>query len=346
VAAGHDFYSFRHNVDSTGEHKCFSSAHCDDGLIADRTNDWNVYRANSGSLWSQYEVDKSKCNLNIGVEYVGSQEACQAVAAAAGHDFYSYRHNEDSTGEHKCFSSADCDDGLIADRTNDWRIYRRVTRYTLDGCGSDGSDTFPLTGYDDPDATSDVRCCSMDGSTGASQGFAGGEDYFRPGETTPHSTGCMFGKTFLEAQAICAAADNMRLCAPHEIESTCGSGCWHNHAAVWVDTPTVGVTIDGCSTDNANSNPSGYPGSDDSNALIPSAQKTIDDTAAVRCCSYDGGSCASTVAGACNDAVTFVEAQRLCSEDQQRLCSAEEMDTCCGTGCWYNHFSTWTLSGL
>jgi hypothetical protein len=216
-----------------------------------------------------------------------------------------------------------------------------LTRYTIDGCGSDNSAEYPFMPLTAHDGVADVRCCSTDGSSGASQNFEGGEDYLRDGAV--HSTGCMFGKTFVEARAICAAAD-MRLCAPHEIEVTCGTGCWHNHNAVWVDVPTVGVTVDGCSSDNSNDSPDQYPGSDDSQALIPTAQKTIADTAAVRCCSYDGSSCASTVAGECNDAVTFVEAQRLCSEDQSRLCTDSEMDTCCGTGCWYNHFSVWTSS--
>jgi hypothetical protein len=220
-----------------------------------------------------------------------------------------------------------------------------LTRYAMDGCGTDNNGEYPFTALAPEDGTADVRCCSMDGGSGASQGFAGGEDYFRPGESSPHSTGCMFGKTFLEARAICAAAD-MRLCAPHEIEVTCGTGCWHNHNRVWVETPTVGVTVDGCSTDNSNHSPDQYPGSDDSQALIPSAQKTIEDTAAVRCCAYNGDSCASTVQGDCNDAVSFVDAQILCSQDEKRLCTDDEMNTCCGTGCWYNHFSVWTSSGL
>jgi hypothetical protein len=47
-ANGHDWYSFRHNEanngECNGEHKCFSSSHCDDALLGDRTNEWNIYR--------------------------------------------------------------------------------------------------------------------------------------------------------------------------------------------------------------------------------------------------------------------------------------------------------------
>ena len=86
---GHEFYSYRHNADTSGDnegqHKCFSSSHCDDGLIGDRTNDWNIYRSNAGSLWSQHEVDRSKCNNNVDVQLVSSQADCQQVAEQNEH---------------------------------------------------------------------------------------------------------------------------------------------------------------------------------------------------------------------------------------------------------------------
>jgi len=78
-------------------------------------------------LWGQTFIDRTKCNLNIGVQYVNSQHECQAVAQAAGHEFYSFRHNANDNG-HKCFSSQNCDDEnglLLGDRTNEWRVYRR-----------------------------------------------------------------------------------------------------------------------------------------------------------------------------------------------------------------------------
>jgi hypothetical protein len=27
----------------------------------------------------------------------------------------------------------------------------------------------------------------------------------------------------------------MRICTTDEMESCCGTGCWHNHNAIWVD---------------------------------------------------------------------------------------------------------------
>jgi len=85
-----------------------------------------IYQINQ-QYWSQTFVDRTKCNLNIDMQYVASQLECQEVAVAAGHDFYSFRHNAESQG-HKCFSSQNCDDEnglLLGDRTNEWRVYRR-----------------------------------------------------------------------------------------------------------------------------------------------------------------------------------------------------------------------------
>ena len=64
-------------------------------------------------------------------------------------------------------------------------------------------------------------------------------------------------------------------------------------------------------------------------------------TGAVRCCSYDGGSCESETIGCFT--LTFSEAQQKCSEFGMRLCTVEELNTniCCSSGCsfeimkWY-----------
>lgn len=358
VANGHDWYSFRHNIatnnECNGRHKCFSSSHCDNGLIGDRVNDWKIYKNRPSILVAEdtkcphLHQDRLFRSPDAGSNDITLAECYDLCDSTDGCNHYSWGAHEGGFVCMGCTSltNAQGHDGFTA------YDMPGLTRYTLDGCGADGADLLPLTGSADPAATADVRCCSLDGSSGVSQDFEGGEDYFRPGATSPHSTGCAFGRTFLEARGLCDAR-GMRLCRPHEVDVTCGSGCWHNHNAVWVDVPTVGVTIDGCSTDNSNHSPDQYPGSDDSQALIPSSQKEIGDTAAVRCCSYDGSDCESNngdadgVGGAgCNDAVSFVDAQRICSEVSKRLCSADEMDTCCGTGCWYNHFGVWTSSGL
>jgi len=80
------------------------------------------------SGWGQWEVDNSKCNRNENLVCVDSHEECEGVAIANGHDWYSFRHNiatnTECNGRHKCFSSSHCDDGLIGDRTNEWKIYK------------------------------------------------------------------------------------------------------------------------------------------------------------------------------------------------------------------------------
>jgi hypothetical protein len=65
--------------------------------------------------------ERVKCNDNVNLEYVADQEACQQLAVANGHPFYSFRHNGESQG-HKCMSSAHCDDHMTG-RTNEWHIY-------------------------------------------------------------------------------------------------------------------------------------------------------------------------------------------------------------------------------
>ena len=77
--------------------------------------------------WNQFAIDRSKCNYNEGVIFVGSQAECEAHAIANGDPYYSFRHNANDDG-HKCFSSSHCDDGLIGDRTNEWNIYQAQPR--------------------------------------------------------------------------------------------------------------------------------------------------------------------------------------------------------------------------
>lgn len=108
-----------------------------------------------------------------------------------------------------------------------------------------------------------------------------------------------------------------------------------------------GSTVDGCARNNRNAH---GPDSDfvragdQSGALIEPALLEPDDTAAVRCCSNDGSSCVSFVDAVCHDVVTFREAKRICSEAGMRLCSHGEMETCCGTGCNFDHYAVWTSS--
>jgi hypothetical protein len=124
--------------------------------------------------WNQFAVDNSKCNYNEGVYYVQSQAECEAGAVAAGHPYYSFRHNANDEG-HKCFSSAHCDDGLIGDRTNDWNIYQKLPQCPagweqvgdhgadIGGCGLQGcGERYDISNEEDCAA----RCDEMDGCQG------------------------------------------------------------------------------------------------------------------------------------------------------------------------------------
>lgn len=79
----------------------------------------------------------------------------------------------------------------------------------------------------------DVRCCSIDGETCQSQNFEGGVDFQTPNDSGIHH-GCYFGVTYQEAMGVCHNA-GMRICTADEVQACCGTGCWHNHHAIWVD---------------------------------------------------------------------------------------------------------------
>jgi hypothetical protein len=105
-----------------------------------------------------------------------------------------------------------------------------------------------------------------------------------------------------------------------------------------------GATVDGCSSDNANSRD--YMG-DQTRQAIPLVVHGADETAAVRCCSHDGSSCESQVQGVCHDVATFHDANAICAQANMRLCSQAEMGSgvCCNSGCWFNHFASWISDG-
>jgi len=105
--------------------------------------------------------------------------------------------------------------------------------YTVDGC-SNSDDGHPLTFVRDVDGTADVRCCSIDGSTCQSQDFEGGVDFVTPNGGL--HTQCYFGVRYQEAMQVCHNA-GMRICSTDEMDTCCGTGCWHNHNAIWVNVP-------------------------------------------------------------------------------------------------------------
>jgi hypothetical protein len=105
--------------------------------------------------------------------------------------------------------------------------------YTVDGCSTSGDDgEHPLTFVRDVDGTADVRCCSIDGSTCQSQDFEGGVDFDTPNGGV--HTQCYFGVTYQKAMEVCHAAGK-RICTTDEMDTCCGTGCWHNHNAIWVN---------------------------------------------------------------------------------------------------------------
>ena len=69
-------------------------------------------------------------------------------------------------------------------------------------------------------------------------------------------------------------------------------------------------------------------------------------TGAVRCCSYDGGSCESRIPK-CNPLKTFSNAKQECSEFGMRLCSEEELasNICCYAGCGFDEELAWYTKG-
>jgi len=108
--------------------------------------------------------------------------------------------------------------------------------YTVDGCQSSGQEgEHPLTFVRDVDGTADVRCCSIDGDTCQSQDFEGGVEFATP--TGGTHNGCYFGVTYQEAMTVCHNAGK-RICSTTEMESCCGTGCWHNEHAIWVNLAT------------------------------------------------------------------------------------------------------------
>ena len=68
-------------------------------------------------------------------------------------------------------------------------------------------------------------------------------------------------------------------------------------------------------------------------------------TGAVRCCSYDGGSCETETIGCFT--LTFSEAQQKCSDLGMRLCTKKELASkiCCGTGCGFDIELVWSTKG-
>jgi hypothetical protein len=117
--------------------------------------------------------------------------------------------------------------------------------YTVDGCSTSNAEAGenPLTFVRAVEGTADVRCCSIDGNECQSKDFEGGVDFLTPHGDT--HTSCYFDVTYQEAMRVCHAAGK-RICTNEEMQADtcCGTGCWHDHHAIWVDSgavPTVDI---------------------------------------------------------------------------------------------------------
>jgi len=95
-----------------------------------------VVGGGDATMWEQHGGDHSKCNKNVDVQYVSSQMECQQVASAAGHAYYSFRHNALASkqsqlhgGDHACMSSATCEN--LTGRTNEWNMYVATHYYAV-----------------------------------------------------------------------------------------------------------------------------------------------------------------------------------------------------------------------
>merc|ERR1719443_550983 len=278
-----------------------------------------IDRPSTPDLWGRHmeELGELKCNNNVDLVYVASQAECQAVAVTAGHPFYSYRHNGEGDGRHKCMSSAHCDSPLD-NRGNDWAVYVS------------------------PDHTVCQVLHNQDIVAGTFAHY--GAD--RMGAAASDA----------ECSALCTASPE---CTAWVRQPSSGN-CWLTRQSVPVfeaDTDrntglrcaaTLGATSDGCPADNSNTgNYNDGPVGDMSGELIPfSVSQSEADTASVRCCSADGAQCESaSLQGGCPALLekTFAEAHQVCAANGMRLCTRAEMDanTCCGTGCWFNHHAVW-----
>jgi len=117
---------------------------------------------------------------------------------------------------------------------------RRETGSTSDGCLSSNyrEGENPTTLNLSPTVTAAVRCCAHDGSSCQTQDLPDGvfaQVLNMEGNPVGSTQNCVLDATFAQAQSICARAGR-RLCTVAELNSEvcCGTGCWHDHRAIWV----------------------------------------------------------------------------------------------------------------
>lgn len=118
-----------------------------------------------------------------------------------------------------------------------------LTGTTSDGCLTSNFENGenPTTAHNDPSATAAIRCCSMDGSSCQTQDLPGShmqQIFGIDGVYVGEDQTCINSLTFSEAQDTCAEA-GLRLCTVTELNAgtCCGTGCWHDHRAIWTSGP-------------------------------------------------------------------------------------------------------------
>jgi len=86
----------------------------------DKTERSHPLGATSG-LWEPHLDDHTRCERQPTSD-VADQMACQQLAVAAGHAFYSFRSSTDRAGLYKCYSSSTCDSPSVR-TAYPWRVY-------------------------------------------------------------------------------------------------------------------------------------------------------------------------------------------------------------------------------
>lgn len=125
--------------DENSAYSCWNTFYKNDAVSETSAEEYQHQKM----YWPQHDADLSKCNNNVDLQLVTNQYACQQVAVANGHPYYSFRHNEEgassaNAGLHKCFSSSDCE-GVSWTTINEWNIYASVNVgfWTLGEAGND-----------------------------------------------------------------------------------------------------------------------------------------------------------------------------------------------------------------
>jgi len=192
----------------------------------------------TNSATNTYELCRAECasrnNRYMSLQFGGECFCADAYATA---DQYSQVDaSECNVGREPCSPNSHNCGGT-------WRnaIYQ-IQHATSDGCltsnaNQNGEHPTTFVNSNDPATTAAVRCCSSDGSSCTTQDLPGSiaADVIAPDGTDVGSVeACRQDVSYFEARGICEEA-GLRLCSSGELDSgvCCGTGCWHDHRAIW-----------------------------------------------------------------------------------------------------------------